>query len=92
MSFGVDTVYEALLAVGAAHRASLLSHSNTNVEEVARCKVLGFSAYGKALRLLGETMGENTTMDQSTVLIVLLLCTYFEVFLPVPPIGETKLI
>lgn len=79
MSFGVDAVYEALLAVAAAHRASLLSCSNNNVQEVTRCKVLGLSAYGRALRLLASNISLETTTDPLAVLIVLLLCTYFEV-------------
>ena len=79
VQFGVDTVYEALLAVGAAHRASLLSCSRTNVREVARLKVLGLRAYGRALPLLGGSMQQNITTDPGALVVVLLLCTYFEV-------------
>lgn len=81
MSFGDDTVYEAVLAVGAAHRASLLSCSIGDTREVARCKVLGFKAYGRALRLLATNLVQNAVSDPWAVLIVLLLCAYFEVFI-----------
>ena len=81
MSFGVEGVYEALLAVGAAHRASLLSCSKVNFQEVRRLKVQGLRAYGQALKLLAaDIQGQREERtDPEAVLIVLLLCTYFEV-------------
>ena len=90
MSFGVEGVYEALLAVGAVHRASLLSCSKVNSHEVRRLRVHGLSAYGRALKLLAadiQGQGEART-DPEAVLIVLLLCTYFEVFPPTQPIHH----
>lgn len=79
MSFNIESVYEALLAVGAAHRAILLSCSGDNRKEIMRCKVLGFGAYGRTLRLLATNMSRDTANDPWPVLIVLVLCTYFEV-------------
>lgn len=89
MSFGVEGVYEALLAVGAAHRASLLCYSKINFQEITRLRVQGLSAYGRALRLLGADMqsqGKGKT-DPEAMLIILLLCTYFEVS-PLKPIHH----
>lgn len=82
MSFSIEGVYEALLAVGATHHASLLSCSKTNFQEIKRLRVQGLSAYGRAVRLLAadiQGQGKGRT-DPQAVLIVLLLCTYFEVF------------
>jgi hypothetical protein len=80
ISSGVDVVYESLLALGAAHRGTLLSYSTNNAQEVAKCKVLGYSAYGRAVSLLAKDMTQVSATDPCTILIVLLLCTYFEVF------------
>ena len=87
MSFGVEGVYEALLAVGAAHRASLLSCSKINFQEVRRLRVHGLRAYGRALKLLAaDIQGQREgRTDPEAVLIVLLLCTYFEVSSPTQP-------
>ena len=90
MSFGVEGVYEALLAVGAAHRASLLSCSKVNFQEVRRLRVHGLRAYGRALNLLAaDIQGQREGgTDSEAVLIVLLLCTYFEVSPPTQPIHH----
>jgi len=84
MSYGSDIIREALLALGAIHRASLLacnqSHrSNGNAEEVSRSRVFGLRAYGNTLRLLPKHLTKRTSSDIYTVLIVLLFLTYFEV-------------
>ena len=82
ISFGTDGVYQALLAVGAAHRASLLACSSVNLEEAKKLKLQGLRAYGSAIKLLAASLRgqEQVGADPETVLIVLLLCTYFEVF------------
>jgi hypothetical protein len=85
MSYGVDIVYEALLAIGAVHRASLLACQYENFEEASRVKVLGFQAYGNALRLLPHYLAQSGPSDIMAVLIVLMLLTYFEVVMDEPP-------
>jgi hypothetical protein len=79
MSYGLDIVYEALLAIGAVHRASLLACQDGNFEEASRSKLLGLRAYGNTLRLLHNHLGQHTTSEAFPVLIVLILLTYFEV-------------
>jgi len=68
MSYDVDIIHEAILAVGAVHRASL------GGQEALRFKVLGFRAYGNVLKRLPNQLTESLT-----TLIVLVLLTYFEV-------------
>ncbi|TVY14816.1 Transcriptional regulatory protein moc3 [Lachnellula arida] len=84
MSFGLDVVYEALLAIGAMHRSSLLSCLNENAPEATKLKVLGLRAYGETLRLLPSHLGQNTTTEISAVLVVLMLLAYFECFMENP--------
>lgn len=81
MSFGLDVVYEALLAIGAMHRSSLLSCLNGNAPEATKLKVIGLRAYGETLRLLPSHFGRNTVTDISAILVVLMLLAYFEVYL-----------
>ena len=80
ISYGVDIVYEALLAIGAVRRASLLACQYENFEEVSRVKVLGFHASGNALRLLSKYLAQSAPSDVQAVLIVLKFFTYFEVY------------
>ena len=79
MSFSKDTVYEALLAIGAVHRASLLACQDGNVGEAMKFRVLGLGAYGNAIRLLSGMLKKKTETDRFAVLVVLMLLTYFEV-------------
>jgi len=79
MSFSLDLVHEALLAIGAMHRASLIQCQTGCAQEAARFKVLGFRAYGSALHLLPKYLLKNTANDTLAVLIVLVLLAYFEV-------------
>jgi hypothetical protein len=79
MSFSKDIVYEALLAIGAVHRASLLACQEVNVGEAMKFRVLGLGAYGNAIRLLSSMLKEKTETDRFAVLVVLMLLTYFEV-------------
>jgi Fungal Zn(2)-Cys(6) binuclear cluster domain len=79
MSYGVDVVYEALLAVGAVHRASLLSYSEGSPKDASACKILGMHAYGRALRLLPKYLQYENVTELRIVLAVLPLLTYFEV-------------
>lgn len=79
MSYGVDFVHEALLAVGAVHRASLLGCSEESAREAARIKVLGLHCYGKTLRMLPKHLGKDTPEEIFAVLVVLMLLAYFEV-------------
>jgi len=79
MSYDQDLVHEALLAIGAMHRASLIQCQAGCAQEAARFKVLGFRAYGSALHLLPKYLGRNTAKDMLAVLIVLVLLAYFEV-------------
>jgi hypothetical protein len=81
MSFGLDIVYEALLAISAVHRASLLASQYGSFEEASKSRVLGLRAYGNTLRLLPTHLSQRTPSGVFAVLIVLLLLTYFEVFL-----------
>ena len=81
ISFERDGVYQALLAVGAAHRASLLSCSNINPGAVRTLKLQGLRAYSSAIKFLAASLQgqEYVKADTEMVLIILLLCTYFEV-------------
>ncbi|TVY81661.1 Transcriptional regulatory protein moc3 [Lachnellula suecica] len=84
MSYGLDFVYEALLAIGAIHRSSLLACQKDNLQEAARFKVLGLRAYSNTIRLLPDHLTRNTVAEKSAVLVVLMLLTYFECFLESP--------
>jgi hypothetical protein len=80
MSYGVDIVYEALLAIGAMHRSSLLACKQESAQEAARFRVLGLRSYGKTLHLLPSHLAGDLLADQKlAVLVVLMLLTYFEV-------------
>jgi len=79
MSFGLDVVHEALLAIGAMHRASLIQCQAGCEKEAGKLKVLGFRAYGNTLHLLPQYLLKNTAKDTLAVLIVLVLLAYFEV-------------
>lgn len=78
MSYGKDIVYEALLALGAIHRSSLLSCQYGNSDEAARSKLLALRAYGNTLRMLRSDLVQHIS-EAFSVLIVLILLTYFEV-------------
>jgi hypothetical protein len=85
ISFGNDAVHEIIVAIGALHRAALLSSDSTaNIQEITRCKVLGLSTYGKALRLLFSTGLSDANAEPRWVLSVVLLCSYFEVNFHLP--------
>lgn len=79
MSFGMDFVYEALLAIGAVHRAALLGCKGVDPQEARKSRVLGLHAYGNALRLLPGHLSQTTHAETFAVLCVLILLTYFEV-------------
>lgn len=79
MSYGLDIVYEALLAIGAVHYSALLVCQNSSLEEASRSRIIGYRAYGNALRLLPSHLLLRTRTEISAVLIVLMLLAYFEV-------------
>lgn len=79
MSYGLDVVYEALLAIGAVHRSSLLACQYGNSQEALKIKVLGLRAYGNTIRLLPSHLGQDTTAEIIAALVVLTLLTCFEV-------------
>jgi hypothetical protein len=79
ISYGTDMVYEALLAISAAHRAALLSCTNRSSQEAMRLRVYGLGAYGRTLQLLASDLQRNAGTEERAVLIVLLLLAYFEV-------------
>lgn len=79
MSHGIDLVYEALLAIGAMHRSSLIACQAGNGPESMRFKLLGFRSYGEVIRLLPSHLARNTMPDIFASLVVLMLLAYFEV-------------
>jgi len=79
MSYGLDIVYEALLAIGAMHRSSLLTGQHESFQEATKFRVLGLRAYGNTLRLLPSHLRQHAVADILAALIVLMLLTYFEV-------------
>lgn len=79
MSYGMDFVYEALLAIGAMHRSSLLMCQRENYQEAVRLRVLGLRAYGDTLRLLPGHFAQNSVAEIFGVIVTLMLLTYFEV-------------
>ena len=79
MSYGLDVVYEAVLAIGAMHRATLLACQDGNGQEAAKLRVLGLHSYGNALQMLPSHLGRNNVAEIFAVLVVLMLLTYFEV-------------
>ncbi|KAH7311120.1 hypothetical protein BKA65DRAFT_163948 [Rhexocercosporidium sp. MPI-PUGE-AT-0058] len=81
MSYGVDIVYEALLAIGAMHRSTLLACKHQDLQGAAKMKVLGLKSYGKALRLLPKQLGHDSVPDILATMAVLMLLAYFECFM-----------
>jgi hypothetical protein len=79
LSFGVDVVYEALLAIGAVHRATLLTRQLGSSQEAAKFRVLGFNSYGRALKLIPQLITRDDPADRLALLVTLILLTYFEV-------------
>ncbi|KAE9373812.1 hypothetical protein N431DRAFT_504371 [Stipitochalara longipes BDJ] len=84
LSVGFDLVYEALLAVGALHRASLLNCQNKDGQEAARSRVLGLHAYGNALRMLPTHLSQNAIKETIAVQAVLILLTFCECMMENP--------
>lgn len=84
MSFEVDIVYKSLLAIGAVHRASLLSCQPGSSQEAAKFRVLGYAAYGCVLGMLPELIEREGEADRLALLVTLMLLTYFEVQLYFP--------
>jgi hypothetical protein len=81
MSWEVDFVREAVLALGAAHRASSLCLSAENKQEGRKSKILGMQAYGKAMRLISSQIKIGDPGKSLPAIVTLLLFTYFEVSL-----------
>lgn len=79
MSHGMDLVYEALLAIGAVHRSSLIACQAGNGPQAVRFKLLGFQSYGRVVELLPSHLNSNATSDVLASLVVLMLLSYFEV-------------
>lgn len=79
MSYGVDIVYEALLAIGAMHRATLLACQHRDLQGAAQMKVLGLKSYGKTLQMLPSHLGSTSVPDILAIMAVLMLLAYFEV-------------
>jgi hypothetical protein len=94
MSYEVDMVYEALLAIAAAHRGALLACTSGSTQEVTKWKVMGLSAYGKSVR---SVAGNGCNMEEAPIpalkgkLIALMLLAYFEVNLSFRWIHYTML-
>ena len=86
MSFEVDVIFDALLAISAAHRSALLSCMKSNTQEATKWKVMGLSAYGRTLRSIvnkGCNVMEAPMAALKAKLIALLFLSYFEVNIPV---------
>ncbi|CZR58511.1 uncharacterized protein PAC_08403 [Phialocephala subalpina] len=84
MSYEMDVVHEALLAIGAMHRASLLTCQKESAAEAARFRVLGLQAYGNTLRLVPKYITSDAVPEISAALVVLMLLAYFECFMENP--------
>lgn len=84
MSYGVDIVYEALLAIGAMHRATLLACQHRDLQGAAQMKVLGLKSYGKTLQMLPSHLGSTSVPDILAIMAVLVLLAYFECFMENP--------
>jgi hypothetical protein len=79
MSYGVDIVYEALLAIGAMHKASLLTCQAESGHEMVKFRVLALRTYGNVIKMLPKHLVQNSTAEVYAVLVVLMLLAYFEV-------------
>lgn len=79
MSHGMDLVYEALLAIGAVHRSSLIACQAGNGPEAVRFKLLGFQSYGRVVKVLPSHLDSHAMPDIIASLVVLMLLAYFEV-------------
>ncbi|KUJ14113.1 uncharacterized protein LY89DRAFT_651193 [Mollisia scopiformis] len=84
MSYGVDIVYEALLAIGAMHRAILLRCQVESQPESAKFRVLALRMYGNVIRSLPKHLNQNSIAEIYAVLVVLMLLAYFECFMENP--------
>lgn len=91
MSHGMDLVYEALLAIGAIHRSSLIACQAGNGPEAVRFKLLGFQAYGKVVQILPNHLTSPSMPDILASLVVLMLLAYFEVCLLVLLVSSNLL-
>ncbi|KAH8657198.1 hypothetical protein BGZ60DRAFT_142089 [Tricladium varicosporioides] len=84
ISYGVDLVYEALLAIGAVHRAALISCQHGNEQQAAKFKIIGLRAYGNTIKLLPSHLNQDTIPEILATLVVLMLLAYFECFMENP--------
>ena len=72
-------VFDAIIALGAIHRAlSLLARESTRQLGV-QTQVMAFETYGNAISQLQKVCEEPTSIDRGLLVSVLVLLTYFEV-------------
>ena len=79
MSWTVDVVYEAIQALGAMHRAHMISSSGFWQNNAQRSKVFGIRAYDAAVRLLVTQLEEGSQVQHEILMVVLVLLNIFEV-------------
>lgn len=93
MAWQDDLVFKAVLSVGALHQAHLRSSASTALSDARSCQVFGMRSYGEVLRLLSERVHQGDDQQIQSLLVIVILLTYFEVDHPVaccrPNIGLT---
>lgn len=80
---GWDTqyVFDAIVALGTMHRSALLLSKPNDKWRGLDTKVIGFNAYGNALKQISGQSGDGNPRDPEMLIAVLILLTYFEVSL-----------
>lgn len=78
---GWDTqfVFDSIVALGTMHRSALLLSKPNDKWRGLDTKVIGFNAYGNALKQISGESGNGNPRDPEMLIAVLILLVYFEV-------------
>ncbi|KAM0255497.1 hypothetical protein ACHAQJ_005728 [Trichoderma viride] len=73
-----DIVFEAVLALGGIHQASLLSASGLTTGAMIQSKVFGLRSYGEALHLIASHTNKDSCTDMLPAVVAVVLLAYCE--------------
>lgn len=78
LAWRLDIVFEAIIALGSIDRAGMLTREQLTKSEGMELKIIAMSSYANVLQLLSAMI--NQKEERQTIIVVLILLTYFECF------------
>ncbi|KAL7948169.1 hypothetical protein V8C42DRAFT_343128 [Trichoderma barbatum] len=78
MAWENDLVFEAILALGGIHQASLLSASGLTADSMMQSKVCGLKSYGETLRLMASYTNKGGSTDTQPAIVAVVMLAYCE--------------